>query len=729
MTMFARNGGNMAKKVELVVGGMHCASCSALVTKALLRTPGVLSANVNYASGKARVEFDESRVSGQTLVEVVESKGYPASIGSDPDAEREVREKEISELTRLLLFSAALSIPALLLGMVFMDAPYRLVLLFLLSTPVQFVAGKNFYSGAWTALRNKTASMDTLIAVGTSAAYFYSVAALLGLVQEQYFETSAMLITLVLLGKYLEATAKGRTSEAIRELMGLSPKFASVIRMGRELRVPVEQVLVGDIVLVKPGEKIPVDGIVVSGDSSVDESMITGESIPVEKSKGSNVIGGTINKHGTLKFKAVKIGADTVLAQIVRLVEEAQGSKAGIQRFADRVSAVFVPAVILIALVTFTAWYFVLAQPFSFALMVAVSVLVIACPCALGLATPTAIMVGTGIGAQSGILLKSAEALERMHSVNAVVFDKTGTITQGRPRVTDFIAFSKEEIPALLAYAYSVERNSEHPLADAVVEYAKAQGADELKAVHFKAVPGLGVEAAIRGEKVFLGKPGRGPDSAVERKIGRLQEEGKTVMVLRVNGKARALIAAADLIKPTSAKAVQELRELGIQSWMITGDNEATARAIAASAGILHVFAEVLPQDKAEYVKKLQKKGLKVVMVGDGINDAPALAQADIGMAMATGTDVAMEAGEVVLMRSDPLDVPRAIRLGRATINKIRQNMFWALFYNVIGIPIAAGVLYPSSGILLSPILAGGAMALSSVSVVTNALTLRWAKL
>ncbi len=720
----------MVKKVEINIDGMHCGSCATLISRALTKTPGVVTANVNYASRKARVEFDESQLDEQRLVDLIVSKGYAAKIGVDPDTERLVREKEISDLKISLIFSTLFAVPALLLGMVFMDVPYRVLLLFLLATPVQFVVGKNFYLGAWSALKNRIGTMDTLITVGTSAAYFYSVAAMFGLVTEQYFETAAVLITLVILGKYLEAVTKGRTSDAIRKLMGLTPMVAMVVRDGREIEIPIEAVMVGDLLLVKPGERVPVDGTVVEGGSAVDESMITGESIPVEKTVGSAVIGGTINKNGMIRFEATRVGTDTVLSQIVRLVEDAQGSKADIQRFADRISGIFVPVVIGISVLTFVAWYFAFGMSFPFALMVAVAVLVVACPCALGLATPTSIMVGTGIGAQKGILIKSAESLEMMHRVNAVVFDKTGTITEGKPRVTDFLTGSGDGSPALIGYAYTIERNSEHPLADAITEYGREHGANSGEISEFRAIPGFGVAATVDGRSVYLGKPERGLLSVeMEARVGRLQDEGKTAMILKVDDVPRAIIGVADTIKATSARAVEELKRLGIETWMITGDNEKTARAIARIAGIENVFAEVLPQDKAEYVKRLQEQGLKVVMVGDGINDAPALAQADIGVAMGSGTDVAMEAGSVVLMRSDPLDVPQAIRLGRATIRKIRQNMAWALVYNIIGIPIAAGLLYPSYGILLSPIIAGGAMALSSVSVVTNALTLRWVKL
>jgi Cu+-exporting ATPase len=688
-------------------------------------------ANVNYSAAKALVEFDEAQVDENKLLEVVKSKGYGAIIGVDREREKQIREKEISDLKILLTISAILSIPAFIIGTFLMEQiPYSLFILFLLTTPVQFVVGKNFYLGAWSALRNKTASMDTLIAVGTSAAYFYSVVAMFEFVTEQYFEVAAVLITLVILGKYLEAVAKGRTSEAIRKLMGLAPKTAIVIRNNQEIEIPIENVIAGDIVVVKPGQKIPVDGTITEGRSAVDESMITGESIPVEKNVESKVIGGSINKHGSFKFKAEKIGSDTVLAQIVKLVEDAQGSKANIQRFADTISAVFVPVVIVISIVSFLVWYLLLGQTISFALVIAVSVLVIACPCALGLATPTAIMVGTGIGAQRGILIKNAEALETMHKINAVIFDKTGTITEGKPKVTDFVLVAKTERKKILDLALTIENNSEHPLADAIVEYTKTNGAEILKMTDFNAIPGHGVEGKVGKSIIYLGKPNNnGDEGEIKSDIVRMQEEGKTAMVLRVDKKPAAIIAVADTLRQTSIETIKEMKKIGIEPWLITGDNERTAKAIAKNCGIEKVFAEVLPQDKARYVKQLQEGGRKVAMVGDGINDAPALAQADIGIAIGSGTDVAMETGSVVLMRNDPMDVVRAIRLGRATINKIRQNMFWALVYNILGIPIAAGLLYPTYGILLSPIIAGGAMALSSVSVVASALTLKWTKL
>ena len=718
------------KKEDFTINGMHCASCATLINRELSKMPGVRLANVNYAAARAQVEYDESQVSQQQLLEKVASLGYSAAPGFDSGREKQEREREISQLKRKLIAGALLSIPAIALGMFLMDFPLRLPLLFLLSTPVQFIIGAGFYQGAISAARNRTASMDTLIAVGTSAAYLFSLAALFGLVQEQYFEVSASLITLVILGKYLEAVAKGRTSEAIRKLMDLSPKMAHIIRKGKEIEIPSSEVVAGDLVIVKPGERIPVDGAVVSGDSSVDESLVTGESIPVEKAKGSKVIAGTINKHGTLTFKATKVGRDTTLAQIVRLVEEAQGSRAPIQRFADTISAYFVPIVIVIAIATFAFWYFVAAAPFSLALIFAVSVLVIACPCALGLATPTAIMVGTGIGAQKGILIKNAEALESMHRINAVIFDKTGTITEGKPKVTDVIPLANIPQQSLLAIAASLEKPSEHPLAEAIVNEAKSRGAKLAKVSSFKSVPGKGVSARIGAFAYLVGSFrlfGKISGSALSVSQ-KLEDEGKTAMFVSKGREIIGIIAVADEVKQTSQQTVSELRKLGIECYLLTGDNERTAKAIAQKAGIATYFARVLPEEKAERVKQLQAQGKAVAMVGDGVNDAPALAQADIGIAMGSGTDVAMESGSVVLMRSDPLDVPRAIKLGRATMDKIKQNMFWALAYNVVGIPIAAGVFY-SAGFLLSPILAGGAMALSSVSVVTNALTLRWIKL
>ncbi|MFH1239706.1 MAG: heavy metal translocating P-type ATPase [Candidatus Diapherotrites archaeon] len=720
-------------KSELIIEGMHCASCSTLVQKKLSETEGIAKSNVNFAAGKAFVEFDEKKVTLEKITEIITKLGYKASIGFDLERERKLREGEISSLKKTLLFSAILTLPVFILGMFIMDFPYRLWIMFILATPVQFIAGRRFYQGAWSALRNKSASMDTLIALGTSAAYFYSVVALLGFLQEQYFETAAILITLVLVGKYLEAVAKGRTSEAIRKLMNLSPKTALVERNGKELTINASEIRENDIIIVKPGAQIPTDGLIISGNTSIDESMLTGESIAVEKKINDKVFAGTMNKQGFIKFRATKVGTETVLAQIIKLVEEAQGSKADIQRFADKISSVFVPAILVIALLTFLAWLFVFPEGFAFALVAAVSVLVIACPCALGLATPTAIMVGTGKGAENGILIKNAEALELSHKINAVIFDKTGTLTVGKPKLTNVFSVSEIKENELLSISASLEKNSEHPLADAIVSGAESKKLSLSKVDAFKAIPGKGIQGKIKSKEYFLGSVNYAKElhnlDSIASQLSKLESEGKTVMLVFSKTKILGGIAVADTIKETSKNAVSKLKEMNIGVWMITGDNKRTADAIAKTLGIENVFAEVLPNQKSEYVKKLQKEGKVVAMVGDGINDAPALAQADLGIAMSQGSDIAIEAGNVVLMKSNPMDVVSAIILGKKTINKIKQNLFWALVYNTLGIPIAAGLLYYPFGILLSPMIAGGAMALSSVSVVTNSLLLKRIKL
>ncbi|MBS3128104.1 copper-translocating P-type ATPase [Candidatus Woesearchaeota archaeon] len=717
------------KKTVLHISGMHCASCATLLTKALNKVEGVKTALVNYGTEKATVEHEE-KVTLAQLIDAIKKKGYGASLetGVTKDLEQRKRTYETRKQKLLFLFGAALSFPALMIGMFFMDFPYRTLFLLILATPVQFIVGWQFYHGAWMALRNKTSNMDTLIALGTSAAYFYSLyVVIFDPMQEQYFETAAVLITLVVLGKFLEARAKGKTSAAIKKLMNLAPKQALVIRNGKEMLIPAEQVLVGDKIKVKPGEKIPVDGIVLEGTTSIDESMITGESIPVEKKKNDKVIGGTLNKNGSILFQATKVGKDTVLAQIIQLVEDAQGQKAPIQRFADAVSAWFVPIVLVIAIFTFFGWYYLGEESFSFALIAAVAVLVIACPCALGLATPTAIMVGTGKGAERGILIKGGEALETACKIKQIIFDKTGTITYGKPLVTD--CYPQEKERELLSVVASLEKSSEHPLAEAIVKHAQEKNIPLHAVTHFSALPGKGITAKIKNQAYYFGNPALCSEKGISlssyaETIKNLEEEGKTVMLLFNQKKLLGIIAVADTIKENAAQAIQRLKNAGITSYMITGDNERTAKAIAAKAGITHVFASVLPEQKAEHVKNLQRKG-KVAMVGDGINDAPALAQADVGIAMSSGTDVAMESGSIVLMKNDLHDVVRAIKLSKQTMSKIKQNMFWALIYNILGIPIAAGVLYPFTGWLLSPIIAGGAMALSSVSVVTNSLLLK----
>ncbi|MBI2146728.1 heavy metal translocating P-type ATPase [Candidatus Woesearchaeota archaeon] len=722
------------KKTTLRITGMHCASCANILTRALGKVPGVAGASVNYSTEKALVEFDEKKTDAPALIAAVKGKGYGADVYRNFEKEEATKKKELHILRWKVIWSAIFSLPALLISMVFPSIPFQPYLLWILSTPVQFYFGWPFYKGTWQALKNKSANMDSLIAIGTSTAYFYSIYIIIFAAEgHQYFEIAAVLITLVLLGKFLEARAKSRTSEAIAKLLKMGAKTATVIRRGKELKIPIEQVLVGDILIVKPGEKIPVDGIVIDGHSAIDESMVTGESIPVEKKKHDPVIGSTINKLGTFTFKATKVGSETVLARIVRLIEDAQSKKAPIQRFADEISAYFVPAVIGIALLTFVIWYVAAGAAVGFALLAAVAVVVIACPCALGLATPTAIMVGTGKGAAQGILIKGGDALESAHRLKYVVFDKTGTITKGKPIVTNLISLSNVAERKLLEIMASLEKSSEHPLAEAITEKGKQQKISWKKVAHFQALVGRGVEGSIAGKEYYLGNTALLKERKISlashaAAIAKLEEEGKTVMLLAERKKVLGMVAVADEIKEDSPAAIALLKKMGIIPYLITGDNERTANAIAKRAGIDKFFAGVLPEQKAEYVKKLQMRG-KVAMVGDGINDAPAIAQADIGIAMGSGTDVAMETGNIVLMKNSLMDVPRAIKLSKMTMRKIKQNMFWALFYNVLGIPIAAGVLYPWTGWLLSPLIAGGAMALSSVSVITNSLLLKQKRL
>ena len=726
---------SLMRKINISIGGMHCQNCVTLIEKKLSKLNGIKSATANLATERASVEFDPEKITRDEILSAINSLNYKASIitdrtGNNNDSEK--RNNAIKKLKKRFYFSLVFAVPAFIIGMVFMwlgiNVPYDSYILWALATPVQFIVGRQFYEGTFAALKNRSANMDTLIAVGTSAAYFYSVyLVLFAPGTGQYFETSAILITFIVFGKLLEEIAKGKTSDAIRKLMGLSPKIATVIRMGKEIKIPVDDVVIGDKIVVRPGEKIPVDGILIEWYSSVDESMITGESIPVEKKKGDEVIGATINKTGSFVFMAKKIGADTTLSHIIKLIEDAQGKKAPIQRFADIVSSYFVPIVLLIALLTFTGWYLVAGKAFSFALLASVAVLVIACPCALGLATPTAIMIGTGMGAKNGILIKGGDALENAHALKHVVFDKTGTITRGMPSVTNIVPAGKHREKDILLFAASIEKMSEHPLADAIVKEAEKRKIKLKKASGFKAIAGHGVFAKVGWTDYYLGneklakKYNADISKIADSKKKSLEAEGKTVMILGDKVGVLGLIAVADTIKETSKSAVSALKNLGISVYMITGDNERTASAIAKVAGIENVFSEVLPEDKAGYVRKLQEKG-KTAMVGDGINDAPALAEADIGIAMGSGTDVAMETGNIVLMKNDLLDVPKAIRLSRITMAKIRQNMFWALFYNAVGIPIAALGL-------LNPMIAGGAMALSSVSVVTNSLLMRNKKL
>ncbi|MBU1112170.1 MAG: heavy metal translocating P-type ATPase [archaeon] len=739
------------EKITIKINGMHCQNCAVNLTKSLGKEKGVKTANVNFATEKATIEFNPKQTGEEKLLKVIKVKGYSGHVVKDHQTHHEIKveeqesKKDLKRLKFKVILSAIFAIPAFILGMFFMKTPllpYQDFIMWALATPVQFYIGKQFYQGTWTALKNYTSNMDTLVAMGTSAAYFYSVYVVLfgGSSGHQYFEASAVLITLVIFGKYLEAIAKGRTSEAISKLMKLGAKTATVIRGRKELKIPIEEVVVGDIVIVKPGEKIPVDGIITEGRSAIDESMVTGESIPVDKKKGDQVIGSTINKQGSFRFEATKVGAETTLARIVKLIEDAQNKKAPIQRFADTVSSYFVPSVILIAILTFIVWFVFAGAAVGFAIIAAVAVLVIACPCALGLATPTAIMVGTGMGAKQGILIKGGDGLETAHKIKYIIFDKTGTITKGQPEVADLVVAKGITQTKLLEIAGSIEKLSEHPLAEAIVNKAKAKRISFKKVTGFKALVGKGVEAKLAGKIYYLGNLKLMQSKKINlsdysKKIDMLEKEGKTVMMLADDKNVLGFLAVADEIKTDSSKAVKELQKLGIETYMITGDNERTAAAIAKQAGIKNVFANVLPEDKVEYVKTLQQKAKKlgkadrVAMVGDGINDAPALAQADIGIAMGSGTDVAMETGDIVLMRNSLLDIPKAIKLSRLTMGKIRQNMFWALFYNSLGIPIAAGVLYPLTGWLLNPMIAGGAMALSSVSVITSSLLLKRRKL
>jgi Cu+-exporting ATPase len=747
--------GTATKKSIFPVSGMTCASCVARVEQALSSMPGVVSANVNLASEKATVEYIEGTEIA-SLRQAVKEAGY--ELGPEAETLEDVTtasRREIRNIRNRFILAAVLGLAILALSLPWSPSfAGKLYLLWALATPVQFWAGLRFYRGAWGALRHRTADMNTLIAVGTSAAYFYSVVAVLfpglfattGRGADVYFDTAAMIIALILLGRFLEARAKGQTSEAIKKLIGMQPKTAIVVRDGKETEIPVDDVQVRDLILVRPGGRVPVDGIIRQGYSAIDESMITGESIPVEKKVGDEVIGATINKTGSFKFQATKVGKDTTLARIIRLVEEAQGSKAPIQRLADVIASYFVPIVIGIAIITFIIWYFVGPAPvLTFALLNFVAVLIIACPCALGLATPTAIMVGTGKGAEHGILIRSAEALERSHQISTVLLDKTGTLTQGEPKVTDIITASSSSQDEVLRLAASAEHGSEHPLGEAIVRAASERKLEVSAVSDFNAIPGHGVEASVENKKVLLGNlkliKDRGLSlNGLETEAERLWEKGKTVMFLGVDGKVVGIIALADTIKPDAREALQELHKMGIKAVMLTGDNLRTAKAIAQEVGIDRVLAEVLPEHKAQEVKKLQEEGKVVAMVGDGINDAPALAQADVGIAIGTGTDVAMETGDITLISGDLGGIVTAISLSKRTIRTIKQNLFWAFAYNTALIPVAAGILYLAfgntgvpSGLhfvlgdygFLNPILAAAAMAASSITVVLNSLRLR----
>ncbi|MCA3748246.1 MAG: copper-translocating P-type ATPase [Rubrobacter sp.] len=750
--------GEAVRKTSFRVTGMSCAACASRVEKALGRVPGVVEASVNLATERATVEHGPE-AGMEELRRAVEGAGYGVAPGEESGEEKE---REYLGLRRDLLVAGVLTVPIVLGSlphMLGLGVPVPMGLLnlglLLLATPVQFWAGRRFYRGAWGALRHGQANMNTLVALGTSAAYLYSAAATLvpGLFAGRagvYFDTSAIIITLILLGRLLETRARGRTSEAIERLAGMQAKTARVVRDGTERDVPVEEVVPGDTVVVRPGERIPVDGVVVGGRSAVDEAMITGESLPAEKGPGDEVIGGTINRTGSFRFRATKVGRDTALAQITRMVEEAQGSKAPIQRLADRISGVFVPAVMAVAAATFAVWWAFGPEPaFTHALLNMVAVLIIACPCAMGLATPTSIMVGTGRGAERGILIKGGETLEEAHRVDTVVLDKTGTLTKGRPRLTDVVPAGGLGEEELLRLAAAAESASEHPLGEAVVAGARERGLALPSPEDFEAPTGLGVRAIVEGRAVLVGSRNLMEESGVrENGLGpraeALSREGKTPILVAVDGRPAGLLAVADTIKEEAGEAVGMLHRMGLEVVMMTGDDRYAAEATARELGIDRVLAGVLPQDKAAEVRRLQQEGKKVAMVGDGINDAPALAQADVGIAIGTGTDVALEAADITLVGGDVRGVARAIRLSRATIRNIRQNLFWAFAYNVALIPVAAGILYPffSGGTVpeplrpvlgeygfLNPVLAAAAMALSSVTVVGNALRLRRARI
>ena len=752
-------GESQSEKAMLDIAGMHCASCAMSVEGALKKVEGVSKAAVNFATEKAYVEYDPSALSVHDLERVVEDAGYSVvkqktvrDAGDVTlretaiDSEKAARKRNIDVLKIKLIVSAIFAIPLLYFAMghhVGLPLPSlsdkaMAAIQLALTIPI-VAAGYQFYTvGIGAVVKNRSASMDTLVALGTGTAFLYSLAISILIwsgnagygMNDLYYEVAGLLIVFILLGRYLEAVAKGRTSASIRKLLELQPKTALVVRDGNELEVPVDEVLVGDEVVLKPGSVVPVDGVVIEGSSSIDQSLLTGESIPVDKAAGDEVIAGTINKDGWLKFKATKVGADTALAQIIRLVEEAQGSKAPVQRLADKVSAYFVPIVLAIGVITFLAWY-LSGSDLAFSLTAFIAVVIVACPCALGLATPTAVIVGMGKGAENGILIKDAATLELACKVDAVVFDKTGTLTRGKPAVTDIITLSESySADAMLGLAAAVEQRSEHHLGDAIVAKAVERKGLIPEVEDFSAMPGKGVEAKCNGSSIIVanGKlfAERGIDtSKAEADVAKLEGQGKTVVLVGIDGKTVGVIAVADTAKEFAAETVVQLKRMGKKVIMISGDNRRSAESIARQLGIDIVLAEVLPEDKAVEIKKLQAGGSKVAMVGDGVNDAPALVQADVGIALGSGTDVAIESGGIVLVKDDIRDVVRTLELSCYTMRKIKQNLFWAFFYNVVAIPVAAGALYPATGFLLNPIIAGAAMAFSSVSVVTNSLSMR----
>ncbi|TAN59401.1 copper-translocating P-type ATPase, partial [bacterium] len=733
------------EKITLDISGMHCASCAGNIEGALRKISGVKSARVNFALEKAQIEFEPERVGARDLIVAIEKAGYKAKAPEEsPDRERQEREKEVKTLkikfiisiilAGLLMYAAmghciGLSVHTFIIE-------HMALIQFILATGVLSCGYQFFIRGFSAVMKSRTANMDTLVALGVGSAYLYSLFVTINIwlgskqygSDNLYYEVAAFLIAFILLGRYLEAITKRKTSEAIRKLWNLRPKAATVIRRGAEEEIPVDALVVGDIVVIKPGERIPVDGKVIEGYSGVDESLVTGESLPVEKNTGDTVISGSINKTGSFKFKATRVGKETVLSQIIKLVEEAQMSKAPVEVLADRIAAVFVPSVLVIALISFFAWI-LLGKSFIFALSVFITVLIIACPCTLGLATPTAVMVGTGLAAENGIIIKNAASLQAAHGIKAIIFDKTGTLTIGKPRVTDVISYEQDEIE-VLGIAASLEKKSEHPLADAVVAAAKAKGIFLTEIQAFESLPGKGISGKAGDATIFLGNRKLMEEKKIDiQKAGvdldKLENEGKTVMFLARKGRLIGLIAVRDTLKEFSKEAIDRLKAMGKEVIMLTGDNKRTALAIAKELGIDKVLAEVLPKDKVDEIKRLQGEGMKAAFVGDGLNDAPALTQADLGIAIGSGTDVAIEAGDIILIKDDLRDVVMALDLSRYAMKKIKQNLFFSFFYNSLGIPVAAGLLYPFTGFLLNPMVAGTAMAFSSVSVVSNSLLMR----
>ncbi|NFK77031.1 copper-translocating P-type ATPase [Clostridium botulinum] len=738
------DGQHMNLKIE----GMTCAACAKAVERVSRKLDGVLEANVNIATEKLDITFDKSKVSLNDIKIAIEKAGYKALEEKNIEEEKKGKEDAIKSLWRRFITSLIFAVPLLTISMGSMMGlklpkiidpmhnPLNFGLIQLILVIPIILVGNKFFRVGFKSLVKGSPNMDSLISIGTSAAVVYGIFAIFQIskgnmhyAHDLYFESGATILTLITLGKYLESVSKGKTSEAIKKLMALAPKNATIIRDNKEIIIPIEEVKINDIVLVKPGEKLPVDGEIIEGSTAIDESMLTGESLPVEKHIGDIAVAGSINKHGLIKYKATKVGKDTTLAQIIKLVEEAQGSKAPIARLADKISAYFVPTVIALAIISSLAWY-ISGKSLIFSLTIFISVLVIACPCALGLATPTAIMVGTGKGAENGVLIKSGGALETAHKVQSIIFDKTGTITEGKPKVTDILVSEGVDEKYLLQVGATAEKGSEHPLGEAIVKKAEEENLELFQGKDFRAIPGKGIEVIIEDKKVLLGNLRLMEEYEVEikdfmDKSHKLSKEGKTPMFIAIENKIKGIIAVADTLKENSKKAIEKLHNMGVEVVMITGDNKNTAEAIGKQVGIDKIFAEVLPSDKANWVKKLQQEGKIVAMVGDGINDAPALAQADIGIAIGSGTDVAIESADIVLIKSDLMDVPTALKLSRATIKNIKENLFWAFGYNTLGIPVAMGVLYIFGGPLLNPMIAAAAMSFSSVSVLLNALRLR----